>query len=405
MKKAGKAVSVLMAAVLTAGITSPAVFAASAPYVQSDTTIDFTVPKSNTYAFKFTIHGSHSCPKIVAGNGAVLRTENVTKRIESGNDTYYFKVRAIGSYGQSSAIYTTLPGQKAVKHCTVEVGVKHNKSYEAKDGYLVSYYDGTVRDSSSATGYREDTKLAVNRKKQYLIDYMTYLGYTYDAALDSLNVNNTPTSWPLLDYNDYSEYDNYKGDYDTRIESGIKACGDGLAKMLTRYKTTEYGVKAIPVIFEKQDENLIPIFHSNLNYTVNPEPDFTSKFCDGAEGGKNLGCNNYACSRGYEITGIAAGVGMSDLEDAADGVDSFTKLQKDGFSYGYEPKKDAIVYESNSWMDGIKTGHWEYVEAVDGDSVTVSGANSTGHDNEYYGRVVRTKKELQDLGAVYLYLK
>ena len=130
MKKAGKAVSVLMAAVLATGITSPAVFASSAPYVQSDTTIDFIVPKSNTYAFKFTIHGSHSCPNIVAGNGAVLRTENTVKRVESGNDIYYFKVRAIGNIGQSSAIYTTLPGQKAVKHCTIKVGASTAKDKE-----------------------------------------------------------------------------------------------------------------------------------------------------------------------------------------------------------------------------------------------------------------------------------
>ena len=98
---------------------------------------------------------------------------------------------------------------------------------------------------------------------------------------------------------------------------------------------------------------------------------------------------------------------MSDLENAVvkgEGYGDFSKLKKDGFSYGYEPKKDAIVYESNSWLNGVDTGHWEYVEAVDGDSVTVSGAN-TNSDGKYYGRVVRTKKELQDLGAVYLYLK
>ena len=401
MKKAGKAVSVLMTAVLAAGITSPAVFAASAPYVQSDTTIDFTVPKSNTYAFKFTIHGSHSCPNIVAGNGAVLRTENTVKRVESGNDVYYFKVRAIGSYGQSSAIYTTLPGQKAVKHCTIKVGVKTHDD---------NYYDDYDSNGAERISYTK-------KIKQQFINYMSLYGYKYNSSLDSLNRNTTPS---IQGFNDSELNDKtYRATHDNNgnpipgkvitdaYEQAIQDSAKDLAGELKKHKTAEYGIDFPTYNIYGQVDSLAAVFHSNLNYTVNPEPDFTSKFYDGAEGGKNLGCDDYACSRGYEITGIAAGVGMSDLENAVvkgEGYGDFSKLKKDGFSYGYEPKKDAIVYESNSWLNGVDTGHWEYVEAVDGDSVTVSGAN-TNSDGKYYGRVVRTKKELQDLGAVYLYLK
>lgn len=112
--------------------------AASAPFVESDTTIGFTRPYNETYAFKFTIHGTNANPKIVAGNGAVLRTENCHKVVESGNDVYYFKVRAIGQPGTASAIYTILPGQKAVNHCVITVG-------ESQEPVQPSQSSGTIK--------------------------------------------------------------------------------------------------------------------------------------------------------------------------------------------------------------------------------------------------------------------
>ena len=37
-----------------------------------------------------------------------------------GND-FYYRVWAIGTPGQSAGVYTSLPGQNTVKHCTVKV--------------------------------------------------------------------------------------------------------------------------------------------------------------------------------------------------------------------------------------------------------------------------------------------
>lgn len=162
MKKARKAVSILMAAVLAASVSTPASFAAGSPYVKSDTTMDFTVNKSNTYAFKFTVMGSHDNPKIAAGNGAVLQTESCHKVVEHGNDTYYFKVRAIGTPGQESAIYTTLPGQSGVRHCKIKVGVQ---SHKGDYNYYLNHAD---------------------RVKQYFVDYVqANSACKYDASVQN----------------------------------------------------------------------------------------------------------------------------------------------------------------------------------------------------------------------------
>ena len=402
MKKAGKAVSVLMAAVLTAGITSPAVFAASAPYVQSDTTIDFTVPKSNTYAFKFTIHGSHSCPNIVAGNGAVLRTENTVKRVENGNDVYYFKVRAIGNIGQSSAIYTTLPEQKAVKHCTIKVGIQHHT-----DGYIdgtpIYYYGGEVKNKYG--WYDEDGNLAANRKKQYLIDYMSYMGYTHNASLDNANIWTTPTS---------RQYNGSTFDCATTTEKNLETTAKDLIEELKKHKTTEYGVHTVPNDSNKDynTEQIIPTFQSNLTYDTNPDPVFTSKYYQGfynlhatAEGG-NMGCEQYVTGRAKEITGITL-ADLTVIEAYVDDKNTYSQNLNKIKAWGYElqstPKKDAIAYEPGA----SALGHWEYVEAVNGDNVTLSGGNGKYEpgDGLYYGRVTRTKQDLSDWDTVYVYLK
>lgn len=100
----------------------PKVFASSTPYVQSDTTISFPLPRGNTYQVKFTVHGTHADPHIAAGNGSVLQIINTKKsRDSNGNDVYYLKVKAIGAPETTSAIYTTLPGQKPVRHFTIKV--------------------------------------------------------------------------------------------------------------------------------------------------------------------------------------------------------------------------------------------------------------------------------------------
>ncbi len=92
---------------------------AKAASVVSDTTINFTMKRGSAYCFKMTVvNGSNLTPSFTVGNGNVLKTQFVAK---VGND-YYYRVYATGTPGQSTGVYTTLPGQNAVKHCTVTIG-------------------------------------------------------------------------------------------------------------------------------------------------------------------------------------------------------------------------------------------------------------------------------------------
>lgn len=104
-------------------VTSPIVAAAQGvagqqTYVRSDTTLPFTLKHGQAYCFKMTVVGSDAAPSFTVGNGSVLKTQFVAK---VGSD-YYYRVYAIGAPGQSTGVYTTLPGQNAVKHCTVAIG-------------------------------------------------------------------------------------------------------------------------------------------------------------------------------------------------------------------------------------------------------------------------------------------
>ena len=138
MTKSKKMLASILTAAMILTASAPVTYAAapaartsasSAAYVKSDTTMDFTVTQDQTYQFRFEIVGPRGLqPNLVAGNGSVLQTEDVKKVVENGHDVYYFKVRAIGKPGQASAIYTTLPGQKSVKHCTIAVGAPYVKS-------------------------------------------------------------------------------------------------------------------------------------------------------------------------------------------------------------------------------------------------------------------------------------
>ena len=87
-------------------------------YVRSDTTVNFTLKHGQAYCFKMTVvNGNNQTPSFTVGNGSVLKTQYVAK---VGND-YYYRVYATGTSGQSTGVYTTLPGQNAVKHCTVTI--------------------------------------------------------------------------------------------------------------------------------------------------------------------------------------------------------------------------------------------------------------------------------------------
>ena len=88
-------------------------------YVVSDTTVNFNLKRGSAYCFKMTVvNGNNMVPSFTVGNGDVLKTQFVAK---IGND-YYYRVYAIGTPGQSTGVYTTLPGNVPVKHCAVTIG-------------------------------------------------------------------------------------------------------------------------------------------------------------------------------------------------------------------------------------------------------------------------------------------
>ena len=101
-----------------AGVVSASQSVAANAYVVSDTTVNFMLKRGQAYCFKMTVvNGNAMTPGFTVGNGDVLKTQFVAK---IGND-YYYRVYAIGTPGQSTGVYTTLPGQNAVKHCTVTI--------------------------------------------------------------------------------------------------------------------------------------------------------------------------------------------------------------------------------------------------------------------------------------------
>ena len=85
--------------------------------VISDTTVDFTMKSGSAYCFKMTVVNGSAVPSFTVGNNDVLKTQFVT---QIGND-YYYRVYAVGTPGQSTGVYTTLPGQNVVKHCVVTI--------------------------------------------------------------------------------------------------------------------------------------------------------------------------------------------------------------------------------------------------------------------------------------------
>ena len=102
----------------TSGVVSAAqAISTQEAYVISDTTVNFVLKHGQAYCFKMKVVNSSVVPNFTVGNGSVLKTQFVAK---VGND-YYYRVYAIGTPGQSTGVYTTLPGQNAQKHCTVTI--------------------------------------------------------------------------------------------------------------------------------------------------------------------------------------------------------------------------------------------------------------------------------------------
>ena len=86
--------------------------------VRSDAANAITLNRGSMYTFKMTVvNGNGLAPSFTVGNGSVLKTQFVS---QIGND-YYYRVYAVGTPGQSTGVYTTLPGQNAKLHCTVTI--------------------------------------------------------------------------------------------------------------------------------------------------------------------------------------------------------------------------------------------------------------------------------------------
>ena len=136
-KHFGKKIVSTICAISTISMLSLPAFAStktsSQPYVESDTTVNFTLDQGKTYAYKMTVHGTHVNPRIGAGNGNVLRTESVSHTTQNGNDVYYFKVRAIGKQGQATGVYTTLPNQNSVRHSDITIPYHAGTYYVGTD--------------------------------------------------------------------------------------------------------------------------------------------------------------------------------------------------------------------------------------------------------------------------------
>ena len=143
-KKKALFASILAAAVMVGAMPLGAAAADTpAPYVESDTTMNFLVEQGKTYTFKMTVHGTHANPNIVMGNGAAFQTREVRKVTENGNDVYYFKVLATGEEGQAAGIYTTLPGQPSVKHAVAAIpylSTDVSKTYEVGEDLEAGEY-------------------------------------------------------------------------------------------------------------------------------------------------------------------------------------------------------------------------------------------------------------------------
>lgn len=175
MKKKQMQLTAFLMSVLMLFSCIPIAFASVEPYVESDTTADFTKAQGDYYWFKFTVHGSHEDPQIAAGNGEVLKTGNCKKlKNADGEDEYRFQVWAVGKPGEASAIYTTLPGQKPVKHCAITVGEP-----------LPATVSPTPQTKTATSSTKQEHKIYVTRTgKKYHYNNHCNGGTYYESTLE-----------------------------------------------------------------------------------------------------------------------------------------------------------------------------------------------------------------------------
>ncbi|WP_404352306.1 glycoside hydrolase family 25 protein [Caproicibacterium sp. XB2] len=117
-QKSGTVSSAASSALTTASATEQQTASTT---IKSDTNSDFSIVQGKEYTFRFEVVGPQSITPTFTISGSAFRKSGQTQTVENGHDVYYYKIKAVGSAGQASAVYTQLPGQTAVKRCTVTV--------------------------------------------------------------------------------------------------------------------------------------------------------------------------------------------------------------------------------------------------------------------------------------------
>ncbi len=108
------------------GTTTSFVATGKAKGLVSDTVSPFTMKPGAVYQFKFTlVGGATGTPYIASGNNSVL---SILSTVKNG-DSYYVKVQAKGN--GCTSVYTTMPGQQAVRQCTITVASDTGTSVNA----------------------------------------------------------------------------------------------------------------------------------------------------------------------------------------------------------------------------------------------------------------------------------
>ena len=179
MKKNRLWAAALAAIVAISAIPMVSASASTAPRVVSDTPQAISRVQNGSYQFKFTVYGTHAKLTIVSGNTKVLQTVKLkTAKDKSGNDVYYFQVKAVGKPGTRAGVYTTLPGKKGVKQCVVTVAQK-TVSFQ-------NYYAGFVPDNSKSLkiGEKElpDSDILLSTKKDWNAFREKYLRDSIDVG-------------------------------------------------------------------------------------------------------------------------------------------------------------------------------------------------------------------------------
>lgn len=156
MKKTNNFLSIILILTMMVGlVTSTSAFATTAPYIKSDSPSSITLPKHNTYTFKFTVVGKiNGTPTFSIGNGAILNASLVKK---NGND-YYYKVSADGKVDTSTGVYSKIPGQVAVRQATVHITAEEVAGINPA-GFVQLYFDENSYDEGyRLTGFEGSTR-------------------------------------------------------------------------------------------------------------------------------------------------------------------------------------------------------------------------------------------------------